>query len=97
VQEALAERALRVRRERERLEGEERLRQWEAQERLRREEEKKIKQWDEWMSNWKRAKDVREFASALREAREPIEPGSKVEGWLRWADEYAARIDPLGQ
>lgn len=47
------------------------------------------------MNAWKRAQEVRSFAAAIREALAPIEPGSKIEGRLTWAEGYANRIDPL--
>lgn len=37
------------------------------------------------------------FAAAIREKLAPIEEGSKVAGWLVWAEGYADRIDPLRQ
>jgi hypothetical protein len=39
--------------------------------------------------------DVMAFAAAIREELAPIESGSKIAGWLAWAEGYAARIDPL--
>lgn len=83
-------------------ENEARRQAWAEQERLRREEEareaeeqKKIDQWDQWMTAWKRCQDVRAFATAIREKLSPIEEGSKVAGWLVWAEAYADKIDPL--
>jgi len=96
IEEAEKERQRLAQREKQRLEREEQARIHAEQERLRLMEEERIKQWSQWMSNWKEARDVRDFAAALRAARSPIEPGSKVDGWLQWADAYALRIDPLG-
>jgi hypothetical protein len=35
------------------------------------------------------------LAAAIREKLAPIEEGSKVAGWLVWAEAYAEGIDPL--
>jgi hypothetical protein len=82
-------------REKERLAEEERARRRQEVEARRRAEEDKIKQWDEWMTAWKRTEDVRAFAAAIRQELAPIEPGSKVDEWLNWAEAYAKGIDPL--
>src|SRR5581483_39269 len=59
------------------------------------EEQKKIDRWDKWMAAWKKAAEVRAFASAIREKLGPIEEGSTMARWLGWAAAYANRIDPL--
>jgi hypothetical protein len=95
IEEALQDKYLRAERERRRIEQQERDRIHAEEEHLRQEEEDKVKQWNGWMSDWKRAKEVREFAAALREARQPIEAESSLFAWLKWADEYAEGVDPL--
>ena len=85
-------------REQEREEAEhaelERLRA--IEEEKRRKEKEKIAQWDAWMAAWRRCREVRVFAMAIRKARSPIEPGSNIAAWLDWADNDARSIDPLG-
>jgi hypothetical protein len=49
------------------------------------------------MGAWKRAQEVRAFVAAARQALAPIEPGSKIEARLTWAEGYANRIDPLSE
>jgi hypothetical protein len=95
IRAALLAQARRAEREKERLAEEERARRRREEEKRRQAEEEQIKQWDEWMSAWKRTQDVRAFATAIREALAPIETGSKVDGWLIWAEAHAQRIDRL--
>jgi hypothetical protein len=88
VEEALKQKRWRAEREEvERRHQEAMAKRWE--------DEKKVTQWEEWMSGWQKAKDIRAFAAALREACQPIEPGGETEGWLAWAEDYANRFDPL--
>ena len=97
VEKALEEKKDRERRaieEQHRKEAEQRREEEEARQRR---EDEKIEQWDTWMNAWKRAQEVRAFVAAARKALAPIEPGSKIEGRLIWAEGYANRIDPLRQ
>jgi hypothetical protein len=47
------------------------------------------------MTAWRRAREVRAFARAIRRNLAPIEEGSKVADWLAWAEDYATSIDLL--
>jgi hypothetical protein len=47
------------------------------------------------MTAWKKAQDVRAFATALREKLGPSEKGTETAEWIAWAGAYADRIDPL--
>lgn len=95
LKEAFEKRDRRLRREREEAEERERQRLRAIEDEKRREEEKKIKQWDDWMAAWKRAREVRAFARVIRRARSPVADGSNVATWLDWAEVYANSIDPL--
>ena len=89
-----------------RLERENRQREWEEQRRradeqarLRLQEENRIKRLLEYVSNWHQSQRIREFIEAVRadaiRNRGPIEPGSKVDKWIKWATRYANEVDPL--
>jgi hypothetical protein len=95
LEEAFDEQRRREERDREEAQRQERERLRAIEEEKRREEAKKIKQWDEWMTAWKRARQVRAFARAIRRAHSPIREGSNIATWLQWADGYANSIDPL--
>jgi len=91
-----------------RLEKERRDREWreeqlrrEERERLRREEEKRVRDLFKHVDLWKKSQQLREFLEAFRIAyifkHGKIEPGTKVDAWLRWAERCADRVDPLSQ
>jgi hypothetical protein len=95
VKAALRERSEREARERQQQEfaaAEARRRVAEEQ---RRKEEEKERQWDEWMTNWTKANQIRAFASAVEQAFAPVELDSTIAEWLTFAAEYATRHDPL--
>ncbi len=97
IRAAFKKRAWHAELERQRLAREETARRREEEAARQRVEDEKVQQWDEWMNNWQKAQNVRAFAAAVRAAFQPIEPGSKIEGRLIWAEGYANRIDPLRQ
>ncbi|MFZ1745307.1 MAG: hypothetical protein WAU17_05255 [Nitrospirales bacterium] len=99
VQVAQWEKAERLKREREhqeRLEAEERRKTLE-QKRL--EEEAQIRQFDQEVTNWQKAQQIRAYLAALKETvdqrMKSSEPNPKVDEWFAWANLYADKIDPL--
>jgi hypothetical protein len=48
---------------------------------------------------WRLAPEVREFVAEVRctvtEGECTVTPGGELDEWLRWADSYAERIDPV--
>jgi hypothetical protein len=95
IADALESRHRREERRRRETESREQARLRAIEDENRRAEEGKMAQWDEWMTAWKRSREIRAFARAIRRKRAPIEEGSERAGWLAWAKEYADRIDPL--
>jgi uncharacterized protein involved in type VI secretion and phage assembly len=84
---------------RERLErAEAERRRWEEEKR-RREEAEEEKRFEEKLECWRLARDAREYVSEARAlvaaANRTIEEGSSLDKSLKWAEEYAKRIDPL--
>jgi hypothetical protein len=85
-------------REAERRRLEESIRRHEAEER-RQEEEGRGKQLEAEVALWRRAQDIRGYVQAAREMLGEADLGSEADQTarerLRWALEYADRIDPL--
>ena len=90
----------------ERLESERRKREWEEErrrseerERRRYEEELKIQAMDKEIAAWQKSRQIREYVKAVEEVvikkRGAIQAGSNLDQWLRWARNYADRLDPL--
>ena len=77
---------------------EEQKRRWEEEDR-RREEEKREQALEAEVASWRRAEDIRDYvraALAALEERDPPHVDRQAErDRLRWALEYADRIDPL--
>jgi len=69
--------------------------EWAERDRLRREEEERVKQLNDWITRWRRAREIREFLTEARAAMAPIENGSKADRWLQWAEGYAQAMDPF--
>ncbi len=61
----------------------------EGQEKAQREE------LDQFVTNWHKAKRIREFLSAVEEQRSPIEASSELAGWIIWVSNYADVLDPI--
>lgn len=84
---------------------EEQRRRWEEERRAReerarrrREEEARIEELGCQVEDWEEARRVRAYLAVLRDAvaaHGPAEDQDDLEAWIRWADEYASRIDPL--
>ncbi len=77
-------------------------RQREAEESSRRmREESRIKYLNEQLQLLRKSREIREFISLWQQAclncGGEIPPGSKVERWINWVQEYADRIDPLNE
>ena len=66
-------------------------------ERLRQEDEARFRQLEAQAVDWKRARLIRAYLDAVRavavEKGEPIEAGSEVDRWLKWAECRAAVLD----
>lgn len=80
----------------------------EEKEAIRREVEKRrlvelnrIKELENQVYNWNKSQQLRAFLNAVREKSikqdGPISPGSKIDLWLKWPEDYADKIDPLLQ
>jgi hypothetical protein len=86
------ERAVQERREEER-------RRWEAEQR-RREQGDRAKQLEEILHRWRLARDARDYVAEVRgvlsSAMGAMEEG-EMEAELRWAEAFAASIDPVAQ
>jgi hypothetical protein len=88
-----------------RIEREDREREWRAaeerraQEARRREEEaSRIRALDNVVSAWRDARDIRHYVADARTALSGMNEAphdERVSTWLAWAEDYAARIDPL--
>jgi hypothetical protein len=65
--------------------------------RRRLEAEKQVKQPFGEASRWREVRTLREYLLALRSAtaEADIENREQLERWLRWAEEWAAGLDPL--
>lgn len=85
--------------ERRKREFEEQRRQAEEAERRRREDVARGERLTREVEAWRLARDVRAMTAEARrivaEAGRSIRPDGNLEEWLRWAERYAARIDPL--
>jgi hypothetical protein len=90
----------------QRLEREERHREWEEKRRLEeearnraREEAEREKQFEEKLDCWRLARDAREYVREARalvaDANGTVEEGSPLDQSLKWAEAYADRVDPL--
>ncbi len=83
--------------ERERREAEAQLRRIEQEER-RREEEERGKDLSELVNAWHHVTRIRSFVEATRARAQQqglLRPGSQLDSWLAWADEYVERCDPI--
>ena len=49
------------------------------------------------MAPWRRSREIRAFARAIRRWLGSIEAGSELAGRRAWAEEYAESIDPMAQ
>ena len=88
-----------------RREAEERRRQLAEDERRRQEaaarwerEKDRREEFKREMEVWYRAREVRLYLAALKEAatqQVEQEPDGRLSRWLRWAERYAAQLDPL--
>lgn len=84
-------------REAQRRREEEQERRWEL-ERKREEERKRRTALEEEAGAWRRSKLIHEYVDAARSralARGPIEDGSELDRWLKWATRTARDLDPL--
>src|SRR6267378_3159431 len=88
----------------QRLEREERQREWEEKRCLEeeartraREEAEREKRFEEKLACWRLARDTREYVreagALITAANRTIEQGSPLDKSLKWAEEYAERID----
>jgi hypothetical protein len=70
------------------------------QEEERRKEQQKVQELNQMSENWERAGRIRAFMAEVRLRVErnkgPIEEGSELARWIKWALDHADRIDPLG-
>lgn len=95
LEDALESRQRRELHERREVERREQERVRALEEEKRRVETEKVEQWDAWMAGWRRSREVRAFARAIRSTAGVVEVGSNVETWLAWAEGYADSLDPL--
>jgi hypothetical protein len=83
---------------RRREQQEEEQRRWEAA-RLAEEEEKRAKNFQSTLSNWRLARDTREFIEEVRSmvaaAECTINERGPLSELLTWAEAYAHKVDPL--
>jgi hypothetical protein len=47
------------------------------------------------ISDWQKARNLREFISAIEQKHKPIPPSSELAGWIIWANHHANVLDPL--
>ncbi len=98
VQIAERQKAARLETERRRLEWlEEERGRIAAAQRLEREKDRR-EELRRQMDAWSRGHEVRAYLGALREAAKEHaaqEPDGRLARWIRWAESYANRIDPL--
>ena len=87
--------ALRLRR----IEHEEQQRKWREEERRRMEDQERRHYLDQHREAWSQSQRLREFLRAceasLIERKGELAPDSPEAKWLRWANRYSDRIDPL--
>jgi hypothetical protein len=95
VQEALADQTRRAEQERAAREREEARRRWQQAERVRREEHGRRERLDRLAMLCQRNDERRAFLARLRAALKDRAPGSELDGWLSWADDYVEKCDPL--
>jgi hypothetical protein len=71
---------------------------WEREKRAL-EEAERVKRLDVQVNNWRRAREIRSFVTAMQDAAAEdgcqIDPASELGQWLAWALRYADRIDPV--
>jgi hypothetical protein len=83
--------------ERERQQEQARLQA--EEERQRREEQQHFDTFYKDVTRWQKAAQIRSYLEAFTSEHElhhgKIATGSKVDGWLRWMQYYAQRLDPL--
>ncbi len=99
IQVAEWKKSERMRREREARERMEAERRRKILDQKRLEEEEKIRQFEQEVTNWHRAQQVRAYVTAIKETVdqkvEGNEPNLKVDAWFAWANQYANHLDPL--
>ena len=99
VQAAVRRQAQNLAWERQQQQREEERRQREEQERIRREEAARLQTLEQEVDDWQRAKQIRAYVEAARQAtverKGTIETGGDLDLWLVWAMRQADRIDPL--
>lgn len=99
VKYALSVRERRLQREREERERREREEHRQRMRQLIALEKEKLKQLDTELDLWHRSQRIRQYATAVRqsaiERHGSVEPGSKLDQWLVWAEQQADRLDPL--
>ncbi|MHC1699281.1 MAG: hypothetical protein AB9919_14685 [Geobacteraceae bacterium] len=101
IRAAMAQKKVRIEREQEKLEWQERERIRIEQERLRQEENERINKLLHQTDNWHRSQQILEYMDALQKEAikgdREILPGSKLACWIFWATQYAYRINPLNK
>ena len=99
IQAAVRKQARDLAWERQQRQWEEERRLREEQERIRSEEAARLQALEQEVADWQRAKQIRAYAEAVRQAamesKDAIEAGSELDHWLVWALQQADRIDPL--
>ncbi len=99
IQAAVRKQARELEWQRERQRREEERRQREEQERIRREEAARFQALEQKIADWQRARQIRAYVEAVRQAAKERDGAVKVGGdldlWLAWAMQQADRIDPL--
>ena len=73
--------------------------EWERKAKERAEHKRLSGELDDWMAGWQKAKQIREFVSAVERFcvanGEPASPDSPRGKWITWALRYADAFDPL--
>ncbi len=96
---AMSVKERRLQREREEREQREREEKRQEMRRLIALEKEQLKQLDAEVANWHRSQKIRQYAVAVKQAaikkHGAIDPGSKLDQWLIWAEQQADRLDPL--
>ncbi|MFD7078568.1 hypothetical protein [Streptomyces sp. NPDC059918] len=89
--------AERLQREKDLREAEQQRRQYAviAQARARQIEEHRAEVLLAQVQAWRRAAEIRDFCRAARERADASTPSTGELQWLQWAEEYAAKTDPL--
>jgi hypothetical protein len=86
--------------ERQRVREEQRRKEEEA-EKIRKLEEERVNRLQKELTQWRHAKDIREYVATIdgalrRHGAQPTD-GGPLDVWLTWLEAHAKKVDPLGE